>query len=125
MNEKDKHYRDNCPLFKLEFREFCLACSAGFVATVQHLKPQVLFLCDSKGELAVDYFVKMEDGDAVRALQRRLAESRQASWLADIVLPKVNQSKTDDWRSGYDADTRAHVLELYAADFALLGYSAT
>ena len=100
-------------------------CSASFVATIQHLKPQVHFLCDAKGELAVDYVVKMEDGDAVRALQRRLAECRQMPWLADAVLPVVNQSKTNDWRSAYDDDTLAHVLQLYAADFALLGYPAT
>jgi len=81
-----------------------------------HLRPQVDWLCDETGRVAVDCLGRFESMDSVYAeLERRIG----------IALPApshVNKSKHASYETYYDEDLRALVAQAYRSDFEKLGY---
>lgn len=72
-------------------------------------------LCDAQGRVLVDYVGRFERlGEAFAEITGRLG--------LDVELPHLNATSHDDYRSYYDAETRALAARLCARDLELFGY---
>jgi hypothetical protein len=79
--------------------------------------PQCDFLCDSSGQILVDFVGRFEtlDEDFVR-LTRELG-------VGDAALPHRNKISSADYREFYPEAVRAAAYKLYRRDFEIFGYS--
>ena len=82
-----------------------------------HLAPQVDFLTDEDGAVAVDLVARFEQLDAgFDEVRRRLSRP-------ELSLPHVNRSSHRHYSSYYDRSTRDRVAQMYARDIAAFGYA--
>ena len=82
-----------------------------------HFQPQWYYLCDARGRLLVDEVARLEALDAFAA---RFNAAGHPVTLDTAV--RARSSARAAWPDYYDAATAATVAELYARDFAILGY---
>ena len=81
-----------------------------------HLTPQVDYLVDTSGKIAVDLVGRFE------ALGESFDEVRQRLGRPDLTLPHVNRSAHRHYSSYYDRATRERVAKMYARDIQAFGY---
>ena len=82
-----------------------------------HLKPQLDFLVDDAGVVAVDLVCRFEQLDVC------FDEVRRRLNRLDLALPHVNRSVHRHYSSYYDRATRDQVAKIYARDIEAFGYS--
>lgn len=91
---------------------------------------QSSFLCDAKGDLAVDFVGRFEEFDAaVREICRRLRPKKLKAWVKAKkiqygvqAVPFSNKSSRGHYTTYYDSDTRDLVANIYARDIDLFDY---
>ena len=121
LNESDR--RDSfwyVSQYHGNFRQFVLRAFAGpeppVIFRQIHLRPQVDWLCDESGRIAVDYLAHFESIESAYGdLGRRFG----------VALPAPsheNKSEHRHYETYYDENLRAVVARAYRADFELLGY---
>jgi len=86
-------------------------------STHPHVVPQVDFLVDESGEIAVDLVGRFEN------LQACFDEVRARLGRPELVLPHVNRSSHAHYSSYYDSATRDRVGRMYARDIEAFGYA--
>jgi hypothetical protein len=89
---------------------------------VSHLLPQYLFVCNSDGEIIVDYIAKYEDG-----LEKGLRESLSMighDVPSEIKLPKSNNTSKsrEHYTNYYTPELSDIVYHLYERDFEIFDY---
>jgi hypothetical protein len=86
------------------------------VLSFMHFRPQVEFVCDWRGRIAVDhlgYFETIDADFAVVCTHLGVA----------VPLAHTNRSTERDYRVHYDEETRGIVARVYARDIRTFGYA--
>lgn len=81
----------------------------------RHLKPQVIFVMDRKGELMVDFVGRHE------RLEADMAEVARRLGIA-LQMPRLSETHAFDGAAHFDEQSREVVRELYRDDFRLFDY---
>lgn len=100
------------------FRQFVLSLTSRKIRSQLLLLPQYYFLCDRKGQLAVDMILRQEQ------LAKDFHQLAEALGLGCLSLPQANRSDRDrSYTAYYDDETQEHVRALYPGDIHLFNYS--
>ena len=115
-NAFDKQFRDEHLVpYKGDFRAFVEDLS-GFLASSQHFRPQVVWLCDDRGKLLTDFIGRYE------SLERDASVVGKRFGLPCREVPFLNASKRMPYRAYYDDSTRRRVAQAYGDDLELFSY---
>jgi chondroitin 4-sulfotransferase 11 len=91
---------------------------ADWLPVCPDIKPQACFICDSKGNIAVDFVGRYESlSEDFAAVASRLG--------LNAPLPHLRRSEHGPWADYYTADQRALVRRRFEQDFDLLGYETS
>jgi len=108
---------------ELHQKELSISGDSSFPEFVQNhldvwaLKPQLSWITDEKGEIAIDYIGKFETlEDDYRFICEKVGKPAEE-------LPKALHYGTASYREAYDSSTKALVAEKYAEEIQHLGYS--
>ncbi len=107
--QKKSHHLNDCVVKLGSFEQFLKWKEKHYA------RPQVNWVCDSKGNLVVDYVGRFEDytRNANEILNKLNIEER---------VPHTNSTKRGDYRNYYTEETVAAVNRMYRPDIELFGY---
>lgn len=88
------------------------------IRPVDHLlfRPQWEFICDEKGNIAMDYVARFEH------MQKGYRDICARIGVAETALQRINESGREDYRSYFDSELRGMVADAYAEDLTRFGY---
>jgi hypothetical protein len=81
-----------------------------------HFRPQYQWICDSNGEIIVDYIGKFEN------IQRDIFNLTSKVGIQMPELPHLNKSKHLHYETYYDNETREIIGEVYKKDIDFFNY---
>lgn len=101
------------------FNDFVLESFNGdnpLIFNQQHFKPQYLYVCDEKGDIAVDFIGKYEN------IQEDFDKVCDKIGLGKIELIRENVSVHKDYREYYNEKTKEIIRKAYQKDIELFDY---
>lgn len=108
----------------LNFEEFIVNCTDtvteerdGYLYRKSFVRPQYQYFTDKSGEKAVSFIGKFEN------LQDDFNAVLSRAGLNPITLPRLNTTRTKDYKTCYSDRTRALVAERFARDIEYFGYT--
>lgn len=116
-SELDQYFVDECLSKYKTFEEFVLkGLDDEEVAAWVHFIPQIKFITDKNGKVAINYIGKLEDIDG---FSKRIKKELNLSVLE---IKKINTSKKLNPEDEYTAEMKQKVYEFYEQDFRMFKY---
>lgn len=120
INKYDEQDRDtHISKYKGNFKHFvkgALGNEKKSVFKQQHFRPQFTWVCDEKGNLAVDFIGKFEN------MQEDFNKVCNRTGIRKRKLPYSNRTRHKHYSKYYDEETKQIVAETFKKDIEYFGY---